>query len=280
MPSSIPPALQPSLPPGLYLVSTPIGNLEDITLRALKILREVDRIACEDTRRTGQLLAHYGIKKPLQRYDDHAGARARPALLKALQQGERIALVSDAGTPIIADPGYKLVREASENSIPVIPVPGACAAIAALSASGLPTDTFIFLGFSPRTSGARRSFFERWKYATATLILYESGNRLASLCNDALFVLGDRPACLARELTKLHETFYRNNLSTVYPQETRGEYVVIIGGASAEQPATGWEDALTRTLITHSPRDAAALIATQFQIPKRTVYQKALALHG
>ncbi|MFN5609572.1 MAG: 16S rRNA (cytidine(1402)-2'-O)-methyltransferase [Holosporales bacterium] len=280
MPSSILPFSQPSLTPGLYLVSTPIGHLEDITLRALNILRSVDSIACEDTRRTGQLLAHYGIKKPLQRYDDHAGARARPALLTALKNGERIALVSDAGTPLIADPGYKLVREASEHGLAIIPIPGVCAAIAALSASGLPTDAFIFLGFAPRTSGARQKFFERWKHTAATLILYESGNRLAALFSDALLVLGDRPACLARELTKLHETFYRGNLSSICPPETRGECVILIGGASTKQPATGWEHALTEALTTHSPRDAATLIAAQFQIPKRTVYQKALNLHG
>jgi len=185
-------------------VATPIGNLRDITLRALDVLAGADLILAEDTRVTAKLLAAYGIKARLERYDEHAAARARPKALAALAEGARVALVSDAGTPLVSDPGYRLVVEAAASGAPVFPVPGASAALAALSIAGLPTDRFLFVGFPPPKSAARRAFFERLRGVDATLVLFEGVSRLGASLADMAAVLGPRPAAVAREVGSQH----------------------------------------------------------------------------
>src|SRR6202008_4919696 len=197
----------------LYLVATPIGNLEDITLRALRILKEVDQIACEDTRHTQKLLNHYNILKPLVSYHEHNEMTRAPELVLAMEQGAQIALVSDAGMPLVSDPGYRLVTLCLGYPIPVIPIPGPSALLAALSASGLPNEEFLFAGFLPARSGERRRALERLRIEDRTIVLYEAPHRVAEAVADALEILGDRPACLAREVTKVHEEFLRGTLS-------------------------------------------------------------------
>src|SRR3989441_13374502 len=197
----------------LYLVATPIGNLEDITLRALRILKEVDQIACEDTRHTQKLLSHYNIRKPLVSYHEHNELTRAPELVVAMEQGAQIALVSDAGVPLVSDPGYRLVTLCLRHRIPVVPIPGPSALLAALSASGLPNEEFLFVGFLPARSGERRRALERLRIEDRTLILYEAPHRVAECVADALEILGDRSACIAREVTKMHEEFRRRQLS-------------------------------------------------------------------
>src|ERR1700757_3367177 len=197
----------------LYLVATPIGNLEDITLRALRTLKEVDQIACEDTRHTQKLLSHYHIQKPLVSYHEHNELTRAPELVVAMEQGAQIALVSDAGMPLVSDPGYRLVTLCLRHQIPVVPVPGPSALLASLSASGLPNEEFLFVGFLPSRSGERRRALERLRIEHRTIILYEAPHRLAECVADAREILGDRTACMAREITKLHEEFRRGKLS-------------------------------------------------------------------
>src|SRR5271170_8508651 len=197
----------------LYLVATPIGNLEDITLRALRILKEVDQIACEDTRHTIKLLNHFEIHKPLVSYHDHNELTRASELVLAMERGANIALVSDAGMPLVSDPGHRLVTLAIRHRIPVVPIPGASAVIAALAASGLPNEEFLFLGFLPSRTGERRRALEHLRIEDRTLVLYEAPHRIAETIADALEILGDRPACLAREVTKIHEEFRREKLS-------------------------------------------------------------------
>src|ERR1700752_3239841 len=197
----------------LYLVATPIGNLEDITLRALRILKEADQIACEDTRHTLKLLQHYNIQKPLVSYHEHNELTRAPELVVSMEQGAQIALVSDAGVPLVSDPGYRLVTLCLRHHIPVIPIPGPSALLAALSASGLPNEEFLFAGFLPARSGERRRALERLRIEDRTIIFYEAPHRVAESVADALEILGDRPACLAREVTKVHEEFRRARLS-------------------------------------------------------------------
>src|SRR5579885_1229363 len=217
----------------LYLVATPIGNLEDITLRALRILREVDQIACEDTRHTQKLLTHFDIHKPLVSYHEHNEITRAPELVVAMEQGQQIALVSDAGMPLVSDPGYRLVTLCLRHHIPVVPVPGPSALLAALSASGLPNEEFLFVGFLPARSGERQRALERLRIEDRTLILYEAPHRVAETISDALNILGDRPACLAREVTKLHEEFRRVTLSelsdSLEEKPVRGEITLLIG---------------------------------------------------
>src|ERR1700704_5434088 len=189
----------------LYLVATPIGNLEDITLRAIRILKEADIIACEDTRQTQKLLQHYGIRKEMVSYHEHNELTRSPELVIELEQGAKIALVSDAGTPGISDPGHRLVTLCLRHHIPVVPIPGPSALLASLSASGLPNEEFLFVGFLPARSGERERALERLRIEDRTLIFYESPQRIAETVADALAILGDRPACVAREVTKLHE---------------------------------------------------------------------------
>jgi len=222
----------------LYLVGTPIGNLEDITLRALRILREADQIAAEDTRHTQKLLSHYEIARPLVSYHEHNEMTRAPELLIALEQGAKIALVSDAGTPLVSDPGYRLVTLCLRHHIPVVPIPGPSALLASLSASGLPNEEFLFVGFLPARSGERRRALERLRIEDRTIILYEAPHRVEECVADAREILGDRPACLAREVTKLHEEFRRGKLSAIaaslVERPARGEITLLIG---PEDPA-------------------------------------------
>jgi len=219
----------------LYLVSTPIGNLEDITLRALRVLKEVDLVACEDTRRTRRLLDHFGISKPTISYHEHNEQKRADELVERMLGGESIALVTDAGTPGISDPAYRIVAAAIERGVAVVPVPGATAMIAALVASGLPTDSFLFAGFLPSRKQARRAKLEELKSERATLILYEAPHRIRETLVDAQEILGDRQMALARELTKLHEQFIRGNVSDLIAHfeshEPRGEMALVIAGS-------------------------------------------------
>jgi 16S rRNA (cytidine1402-2'-O)-methyltransferase len=223
----------------LYLVATPIGNLEDITLRALRILKEVDQIACEDTRHTQKLLSHYDIQKPLVSYHEHNELTRAPELVVAMEEGAQIALVSDAGVPLVSDPGYRLVTLSLRHRIPVIPIPGPSALLAALSASGLPNEEFLFAGFLPARTGERRRSLERLRIEDRTIILYEAPHRIEETLAEAREILGDRPACIAREVTKLHEEFRRGLLSELAASLTekpaRGEITLLIGPVPAEE---------------------------------------------
>jgi 16S rRNA (cytidine1402-2'-O)-methyltransferase len=223
----------------LYIVSTPIGNLEDITLRALRILKEVDLVAAEDTRNTGHLLKHFGIQKPLTSYFEGNEQKKKEFILSRLRQGERIALVSDAGTPGISDPGFRLIRTAIENEIPIVPIPGPSAVIAALSISGLPTDSFLFKGFLPHKSKKRRDLLNQLKEVKETLIFYESPHRLTETIKDFLEILGDREIVLTRELTKTYEEILRGKINEVQNQiaerKLRGEITLIISGKTRQK---------------------------------------------
>ncbi len=271
--------------PGLHIVATPIGNLRDITLRALDTLAGADFVLAEDTRTTKKLFAHYGISTALEAYHEHNAARARPGILRRLAAGGRVALVSDAGTPLVSDPGYKLVREAVEAGVTVYPVPGASAALAALTVAGLPSDRFLFAGFLPPKSGGRRTALGELKDVGATLIFYEAGPRLGAALADMAAVLGDRPAAVARELTKLHEEVVRDRLPALaerYEEATpKGEMAVIV--APPDSNAAQVDDAevdrrLAAALQSLSLRDAADQVAGTTGRPRREVYQRALAL--
>jgi 16S rRNA (cytidine1402-2'-O)-methyltransferase len=237
----------PSATGTLYLVGTPIGNLEDITLRALRVLKEADQIACEDTRHTQKLLTHYDIHKPLVSYHEHNEMRRAPELIVALERGAKIALVSDAGMPLISDPGHRLVSLCVRHRIPVVPVPGPSALLAALGASGLPNEEFLFVGFLPARSGERRRALERLRIEERTIILYEAPHRIAETVNDSRAILGDRQACLAREVTKLHEEFRRARLSelevSLEERPARGEITLLIAPAEATEIAKQAESA-------------------------------------
>jgi len=222
----------------LYLVATPIGNLEDITLRAVRILKEADIIACEDTRQTQKLLQHYGIRKEMVSYHEHNELTRSPELVIELEQGARIALVSDAGTPGISDPGHRLVTLCLRHHIPVVPIPGPSALVAALAASGLPTDEFLFVGFLPPRSGARRKALDALKTESRTLIFYEAPHRVVETLADAAEVLGPRPAVIAREVTKIHEEFLRGALPELLEaarkRAPRGEITLLIGAGDPQ----------------------------------------------
>jgi 16S rRNA (cytidine1402-2'-O)-methyltransferase len=275
----------PSLEPGLYVVATPIGNLRDITLRALDILGAADRIYAEDKRVTRKLLDAYALKTPLSAYHEHNAEAARAEILDALGQGGRIALVSDAGTPLVSDPGFKLVRAALEAGFTVTPVPGASAVLAALVGAGLPTDRFLFAGFTPHKTGARRAMFEELRDARATLILFETGPRLADSLADMAAVFGPRPAVVARELTKLYEQFRRGPLDELAAHydgapAPKGEIVVLVG-PPAPLPEVDAEtlDAFLRDALTRHPvKEAASLAAERLGVPRRTAYNRAVAL--
>src|SRR5215471_12267665 len=223
----------------LYLVATPIGNLEDITLRAVRILNEADQIACEDTRHTQKLLNHYNISKPLVSYHEHNEMTRAPELVLAMEQGQQIALVSDAGMPLVSDPGYRLVTLALRHHIGVVPVPGPSALLAALSASGLPNEEFLFAGFLPARSGERRRALERLRIEDRTIIFYEAPHRIEETLSDVREILGDRPACIAREVTKIHEEFRRGTLAeliaSLSDKPVRGEITLLIGAVPPEQ---------------------------------------------
>jgi 16S rRNA (cytidine1402-2'-O)-methyltransferase len=223
----------------LYIVSTPIGNREDITLRALRILKEVDLIAAEDTRHTGLLLRHYGIQKPLTSYFEGNELKKRDFILSKLKQGDRIALASDAGTPGISDPGFRLIQLAIENQIPVVPIPGPSAVIAALSVSGLPSDAFLFKGFLPHKMKKRRDLLKELEDVRETLIFYESPHRVSETLRDIYEVLGDREIVLTRELTKIYEEVLRGKISEIQIQmgerKLKGEITLVISGKTRKK---------------------------------------------
>jgi 16S rRNA (cytidine1402-2'-O)-methyltransferase len=234
----------------LYLVGTPIGNLEDITLRAIRILKEVNQIACEDTRHTQKLLTHYDIHKSLISYHEHNEITRAPELVVAMEAGAKIALVSDAGMPLVSDPGHRLVALCVRHRITVIPIPGPSALLAALSASGLPNEEFLFVGFLPNRSGERRRALEHLRIEDRTIILYEAPHRVAETVVDAQEILGDRTACLAREVTKLHEEFRRGKLSEIAAslseRPARGEITLLI--APEEHSAAGSQVATSQSI--------------------------------
>jgi 16S rRNA (cytidine1402-2'-O)-methyltransferase len=275
-------ALADPLAPGLYVVATPIGNLADITLRALAVLARADRILCEDTRHSLRLLDHYGIKGRLSPYHDHNAARERPRLLQLLAGGASVALISDAGTPLIADPGFKLVRAAIEAGHPVHSVPGPSAAIAALSVGGLPSDQFLFGGFLPARAAARRQRLAALAAIPATLIFYETAPRLAAALHDLGELMAGRAVVIARELTKRFEETVRGALPLAWPSEPeklKGEFVLLIGPppeAQADEAAI--RAALADGLARMSVRDAVEEVVRTLRVPRRLVYSLALEL--
>ncbi|KQP33549.1 16S rRNA methyltransferase [Methylobacterium sp. Leaf104] len=277
-----------AIEPGLHVVATPIGNLKDVSFRALATLAAADAVLAEDTRVTRTLLMHYGITTPLVAYHEHSNAAVRERMVARMQAGEALALVSDAGTPLVSDPGFKLVQAAIEAGLAVTPIPGPSAVMTAIVAAGLPTDRFFFEGFLPTKSGARRNRLEALGGIPGTLVLFESPHRLPEMLVDAVEVLGaTRPAAVARELTKLYETIRRGSLAdlaALYAEEgaPKGEVVVIIG-TQDEVPDeartdAGIDAALTAALARHSIKDAATLVAEETGQPRRTVYARALAL--
>ncbi|MEO1324918.1 MAG: 16S rRNA (cytidine(1402)-2'-O)-methyltransferase [Pseudomonadota bacterium] len=274
-----------ALAPGLYIVATPIGNLRDITLRALDILGAADEVLAEDTRVARRLLEAHNIRAKLSPYHDHNGAKRRPEILEKLAAGRAIALISDAGTPMISDPGWKLGREVLDAGHKIIPIPGASAALAGLVASGLPSDRFMFCGFLPPKSGARKRAAEPLASNIATLIFYESGPRLVDCLADLAATLGEsRHAAVARELTKLFEETRRGTLAELadhYAEHgpPKGEIVILVGPPDkVEADEADIDAALVEALKTQSVKQASAEIADLFGLPKRNVYQRALAL--
>jgi len=271
------------LPGGLYLVATPIGNLRDVSLRALDTLAGAGAIACEDTRVTAKLLARHGISRPLIAYHDHNAERVRPRLLERLQAGEAIALVSDAGSPLIADPGFKLVRETVARGIPVTAVPGPSAAVAALQLSGLPADRFFFAGFLPAKPTARRKSLSEIAGVPGTLIFFETAPRLARALADMAEIFGPRPAAVARELTKMFEEVRRGplpDLARHYGEAgpPKGEMVVVVAPPDNHPGATDVDGALRTALARLSPSAAAAEVARATGTSRRELYRRALEL--
>ena len=274
----------PALPGGLYLVATPIGNLRDVTLRALEVLAAADVIACEDTRVTHKLLQHYGIATPLTPYHEHNAATARPKILGRLLAGEVVALVSDAGTPLISDPGYKLAREASAAGHATSAIPGSSAVLAALSVAGLPTDRFFFEGFLPPKTTAREKRIAALSRIPATLVLFESGERVAATLGALAVQLGKREAAICRELTKLHEEVRRGTLADLAQHyqggaETRGEFVLVVAPPPKDTESAEEVDALLLAALERaSVKDAVGEVAAATGLPRRDVYQRALTL--
>jgi 16S rRNA (cytidine1402-2'-O)-methyltransferase len=267
----------------LYLVATPIGNLEDITYRAVRVLSEADLIACEDTRHTRRLLDHYGISKPTISYHEHNEAERAAELVERMHAGATVALVSDAGMPLVSDPGYRLVRAAVEADIPVMPVPGPSAALAALAASGLPTDAFHFAGFLPSKPLQRAKVLESLAEEHATLIFYEAPHRLVEALESIEEALGPRPVVVAREITKLHEEFLRGTAATIRAQlpaadAVRGEITILIGKADAPPPdERPLEEAVEELVGSGVPRmDAIKQVARRRGLSKRQVYDQLL----
>jgi 16S rRNA (cytidine1402-2'-O)-methyltransferase len=270
--------------PGLYLVATPIGNLGDVTLRALAVIAGADVIACEDTRVTRKLLDRFGIQTPLTPYHEHNAAEARPKLLARLGNGQAIALVSDAGTPLISDPGYRLVREAIAAGYCVTSLPGASSVLTALSLAGLPTDRFFFEGFLPPKQIAREKRVAALAAIPSTLVVFESGPRIADSLTDLAKGLGAREAAVCRELTKLHEEVRRGTLNELANQyaggaESRGEFVIVIAPPTQEEmQAADLDDLLRRALSRVSVKEAVAEVTIATGKPRREVYQRALEL--
>ena len=275
----------PALAPGLHVVATPIGNLRDISLRALETLAAADLIACEDTRVTRKLVDHYGITTPLTPYHEHNAGEARPKILARLAAGAAVALVSDAGTPLISDPGFKLAREAGAAGYAVTALPGASAVLAALTISGLPTDRFMFEGFLPPREGQRRKRIDAIKLIPATLVLFETGPRIAASLADLAAGLGPREAAVCRELTKLYEEVRRGDLASLArhyaaSEEPRGEIVIVIAPPPAPASDAADLDTLLRQALARvSVKEAVGEIAAVTGRPRREVYQRALALN-
>jgi 16S rRNA (cytidine1402-2'-O)-methyltransferase len=274
--------------PGLHVVATPIGNLRDITLRALGTLAAADAVLAEDTRVSRNLLAHYGIATPLVAYHEHNAAAMRPILLARLQKGEKLALISDAGTPLVSDPGFKLVADALAANIPVTSAPGASAVLAALVVAGLPTDRFFFEGFLPPKSGARRARISELAVIPGTLVLFESPRRLAETLDDLAAVLGPRQAAVARELTKHFEQVRRgplDALAAAYESEgpPKGEIVLLVAPPGEDAPALNGDaldDKIRAALEKFSLKDAASVVAAETGQPRRRVYARALELNA
>lgn len=272
-----------TLEPGLYIVATPIGNLSDLGPRAAAILAQADVVAVEDSRVTAKLLRHIGVKRPMIAYHDHVAEGVRPALV-ARMASEAVALVSDAGTPLISDPGYKLVRDARAAGRAVVTIPGPCAAVAALTLAGLPTDRFLFIGFLPEKAKARDEAIAEVAGIRATLILYESGKRLVKTLDALLRGLGERPAAVAREISKLYEECQDGRLSELAARygsaPPRGEIVIVVGPPLPLQAASQSEGdaALSEALTRLSPARAAGEVAKKLGLDRRTLYERALAL--
>jgi 16S rRNA (cytidine1402-2'-O)-methyltransferase len=274
------------MPGTLYLVGTPIGNLEDMTFRAVRLLQTVDLIAAEDTRHTGKLLHHFQITTPQISYHDHNRHSRTAELLERLQQGTTIALVTDAGMPGISDPGYELVKGCAEADIVVVPLPGASAAIAALVASGLPCDRFIFEGFLPAKAQARRAHLEVLQTESRTLVFYEAPHRLRQTLQDFLLLGADRQIVLARELTKRYEEIWRGTVEAAIAhystREPQGEFTIVVAGATATQPVLS--EAALKIELQHlieqglSRSDASRQLAQQTALPRRQIYQLALSI--
>ncbi len=270
----------PAQDSALYVVATPIGHLKDISIRALHTLAGAHVIACEDTRTSRKLLDHYGITTPTISYHDHNGDQRRPEILARLAKGEAVALISDAGTPLISDPGYKLVRDVRAAGFAVISIPGACAAIAAITCSGLPSDSFTFLGFLPPKSAARKQKIMPYLALPTTLVLYEAGNRVGALLADLAPLCGGRECVIARELTKMHETIYTGTVKGLAAElqdaeNLRGEIVVLIAPAQGEEHPATIEDAealLREQLKTLPLKLAAEIVAQHFKMKKSDVY--------
>ncbi|MGQ0673846.1 MAG: 16S rRNA (cytidine(1402)-2'-O)-methyltransferase [Hyphomicrobium sp.] len=271
------------LAPGLYLVATPIGNLGDMTLRALAVLARADLVCCEDTRHSGILLQHFAIPTPTRPYHEHNAAAERPRILAELAKGRRIALISDAGTPLVSDPGFKLVREAAAAGHPVVALPGPSSILAALVPSGLPTDAFFFAGFLPPKSAARRARVSELAAVPGSLVLFEAPQRVAETLADLAGLLGSRAAAVARELTKLHEEIARGPLDDLAvafaARELRGEVVIVVGPALAvEVTDERIREHLDAALQIASLRDAAKAVADALGVPKARVYDLGLKL--
>ena len=275
---------RPAAPGTLFVVATPLGNLEDLTLRAARVLREAALVACEDTRRTATLLREHAITTPTTSYFEHNERWKGERILALVREGRDVALVSDAGTPGISDPGYRLVRDARAEGLPVVPVPGPSAAIAALSVSGLPSDRFLFVGFLPPREGARRRCLEELAGERATLVFYESPLRVIAALAEMEAVLGNREAFLCREATKLHEEYVRAPLSSLRArlaarEAVKGEIVLVVSGASDAPPADADPVALFRSLAAEgrTRREAVKETARRLRLPAREVYRLAQA---
>lgn len=272
--------------PGLYVVATPIGNLRDITLRALDVLEAADVILCEDTRITRRLLQAYDIQKPLLAYHDHNADQMRPRIMEALEAGQIVAQASDAGTPLVSDPGYKLVRDCIEEGYKIHPIPGASAPLTALAAAGLPSDRFLFIGFLPTKKKARMEFVSQESQGGATIICFESPKRLTSSLNDLAELWPERQCVVARELTKMFEEFRRGSLQELAEHYTKagnpkGEVVMLLEPLKQKVTTEADVDQLLQDALTeHSLRDAAALVAEATGLPRKKVYKRALDLNG
>ncbi|MDO9607682.1 MAG: 16S rRNA (cytidine(1402)-2'-O)-methyltransferase [Brevundimonas sp.] len=286
-PGPFPPTAPPPrrVEPGLYLVATPIGNLRDMTLRALDVLAAADLVLAEDTRVTAKLLTAYGLKAKLERCDDHASSRAAELAIERLRNGEVVALVSDAGTPLVSDPGFVVARAVIAEGLPVHPIPGPSSLLAALCIAGLPADRVLFAGFLPPKTAGRKSMLEDLKSQRQTLVFFESGPRLRDSLTDMAAVLGPRPAAVARELTKLFEECVRGSLDelAVHPKldGPKGEIVVVVGPGEAEVASAADADAaLAEALTRLAPGEAASEVSRALDLPRKPLYRRALELQG